>query len=192
MTIQAFPRRGLPLRSYASASGNSNILVLVEHKDDKISSATLNALTAASKLSPSSTITALVAGSQPDAVAANASKLAGVSKVLVAKHAAYDHGLPEFFAPLLVAATQAGGFTHIVAAHTAFGKNVLPRTAALLDVSQVSDVVEVDGADTFVRPIYAGESHYRVIYYGEIGAPAMSRMMCILLMRQKSVCPLAG
>ncbi|TPX35780.1 hypothetical protein SmJEL517_g01911 [Synchytrium microbalum] len=146
-------------RYYATA-GSPNVLLLIEHKDNKIAPSTLNALTAASKLA--SSVTALVAGPTPDAVAATVSNLAGISKVIVAKDAAYDHGLPEFFAPLIVAASQAGGFTHIVAAHTAFGKNVLPRAAALLDVSQVSDVVSVEGPDTFVRPIYAGNAMAKV------------------------------
>lgn len=129
-------------------------LVLVEHKDGKVNSATLNAITAATKLG--GPVTALVAGENPDAVVDQLVKVEGVSKVVVAKDKAYEHGLPEVYAPLLVAAQKAGGFTHVVAAHTAFGKNVMPRAAAKLDVAQVSDVMAVESADTFVRPIYAG------------------------------------
>lgn len=102
-------------------------------------------------------MTALVAGENPDPVVGQLVGVQGVSKVVVAKDKAYEHGLPEVYAPLLVAAQKAGGFTHIVAGHTAFGKNVMPRAAAKLDVAQVSDVMAVEGPDTFVRPIYAGE-----------------------------------
>ncbi|KND01949.1 uncharacterized protein SPPG_02456 [Spizellomyces punctatus DAOM BR117] len=145
----------LSLRSFA-ASRNASTLVLVEHKNDAVASSTLNAITAATKIGGS--VTALVAGSAPDAVAKSVAGLQGVNKVLVAKHDAYAHALPETLAPLIVAATKAGSFTHVVAPHSAFGKNVLPRAAALLDVNQVSDVIGVEGEDTFVRPIYAGNA----------------------------------
>jgi len=134
----------------------ASTLLLVEHKNSALSSSTLNALTAAKKFSQP--ITALVAGAAPDKVASAAAALEGVEKVIVAKHEAYEHGLPEAYAPLLVAAVKAGQFTHVVGAHSAFGKNVLPRAAALLDVGQVSDVIEIHGADSFVRPIYAGNA----------------------------------
>ncbi|KAJ3292280.1 hypothetical protein HK104_005410 [Borealophlyctis nickersoniae] len=141
---QAFSRR------------DASTLLLVEHKNATIAPSTLNALTAAQKLSPN--VSALVAGASPDEVAKITAALPGVDKVIVAKHEAYEHGLPEAYAPLLVAAVKAGGFSHIVAAHSAFGKNVLPRAAAMLDVAQVADVIEIQGEDSFVRPIYAGNA----------------------------------
>ncbi|KAF9099086.1 hypothetical protein BGX29_007067 [Mortierella sp. GBA35] len=155
----ALRRAALPTlslaRGYAS-SGNVSALLLVEHKDNKIAASTLNALTAASGLGGS--VTALVAGNAPDTVVAEVSKLAGVSKVLVAKDAAFTHTLPESHASLLVETQKKHGFTHLIAAHSAFGKNVLPRAAALLDVAQISDITAIEGADTFVRPIYAGNA----------------------------------
>ncbi len=118
------------------------------------------ALGAASKVS--SSFSALVAGSDPSTAAAEIAKVPGVSKVIVAKDKSYDHGLPEHHAPLISAATKAGGFTHVFAAHTAFGKNVMPRAAAQLDVAQVSDITGIEGADTFIRPIYAGNAMAKV------------------------------
>jgi electron transfer flavoprotein alpha subunit len=129
-------------------------LVVIEHKDNKIASASLNAITAATKIG--GPVAALVAGSAPETVASAVASVPGIEKVIVAKGDAYDHGLPETHAPLIAAAATAGSFTHIVSPHSAFGKNVVPRAAALLDVSQVSDVIGIESEDTFVRPIYAG------------------------------------
>ncbi|KAG9321538.1 hypothetical protein KVV02_007983 [Mortierella alpina] len=141
-------------RGYAS-SGNVSALLLIEHKDNKIAASTLNALTAASHLGG---VTALVAGNAPDTVVSEVSKLAGVTNVLVAKDAAYTHALPESHAALLVEIVKAKGFTHLFASHSAFGKNIMPRAAALLDVAQISDITAINGDDTFVRPIYAGNA----------------------------------
>ncbi|KAG0241141.1 Electron transfer flavoprotein alpha-subunit [Actinomortierella wolfii] len=142
----------LPLaRGYAS-SRNVSTLLFVEHKDNKVAPSTLNALSAASALGGS--VTALVAGSAPEAVVGEVAKLKGVSKVLVAKDAAHEHPLPETQASLVVEAQKKHGFTHVVASHSAFGKNIMPRVAALLDVAQ--------GEDTFVRPIYAGNAIAKV------------------------------
>ncbi|KAI8148342.1 hypothetical protein BJV82DRAFT_591745 [Fennellomyces sp. T-0311] len=140
-------------RFYATGAG-ANTLLVVEHKDGAISGATLNALTAAAKLGGS--VTALVAGD--DAVAQSIAKYAGVSKVLTASDASYSKNLPEDLAPLLVEVTKANNFTHVFAGHTAVGKNVLPRVAALLDVAAISDITGVESEDTFVRPIYAGNA----------------------------------
>lgn len=115
----------------------------------------MNALTAATKLGGS--VTALVAGDAPEAVTQHVAKLGGISKILTAKDAAYKNGLPEDLAPLLVAAQKQFGFTHLITGHTAVGKNVFPRAAALMDVAAVSDIVGIEGEDTFVRPIYAGK-----------------------------------
>ncbi|KAI7864026.1 hypothetical protein BDF14DRAFT_1838108 [Spinellus fusiger] len=142
-------------RFYAAGAGASTLL-LVEHKDGVIGNPTLNALSAASKIG--GPVTALVAGDAPEAVAKQVAKYAGVTKVLTATDAAYAHGLPEDFAPLLVSVQKSLGFTHLVAGHTAFGKNIMPRAAALLDVAAVSDITAVESEDTFVRPIYAGNA----------------------------------
>nr|KAJ3418082.1 hypothetical protein HK105_000381 [Polyrhizophydium stewartii] len=135
-----------------------NTLVVVEHKDGKVGTASLNAVTAATKLG--GPVTALVAGdgAAVDAAVQQAASIAGVSKVIAAKADAYAHGLPEAHGPLIAAAARAGSFTHVVAAHTAFGKNVLPRAAASLDVAPISDVIEIESADTFKRTIYAGNA----------------------------------
>ncbi len=113
--------------------------------------ATAKALSAAKKMGP---VTVLVAGAGVDA--APFAALDGVAKVLTADDAAYAHGLAEPLADLVV--SLAGGFTHIVAPATAESKNVLPRVAALLDVMVISDVIGVVDADTFERPIYAGNA----------------------------------
>jgi electron transfer flavoprotein alpha subunit len=79
-----------------------------------------------------------------------------VGKVLIAPDSAYDHFLPENFAPLIAEAAKKGGFTHIIAAHGQFGKNTMPRVGALMDVQPIADIIEIVGEDTFVRQIYAG------------------------------------
>ncbi|KAF9996757.1 hypothetical protein BGZ79_009527 [Entomortierella chlamydospora] len=155
----ALRRTALPTLSLArgyATSGNVSTLLLVEHKDNKVAASTLNTLTAATKLGGS--VTALVAGDAPDSVASEVAKLSGVSKVLVAKDAAFAHVLPESHASLLVETQKKLGFTHLIASHTAFGKNIMPRAAALLDVAQISDITGIESADTFVRPIYAGNA----------------------------------
>ncbi|HEX4738282.1 MAG TPA: FAD-binding protein [Allosphingosinicella sp.] len=129
-------------------------LVLIEHEGGDVRDATLSVVTAASKLGE---VHALVAGSGVGAVAEAAAKIAGVTKVHVADDAAYDHGLAENVAPL-VAAIVNDHCDYFVAASTTTGKNVAPRVAALLDVMQVSDVIAIENADTFQRPIYAGNA----------------------------------
>ncbi|RAL66592.1 hypothetical protein DID88_006282 [Monilinia fructigena] len=114
------------------------------------------AVTAAQKLGGS--ITAFIAGSNIKSVAEEAAKVAGIEKIIAVDNAAYDKGLPENYAPLLVDNINKGGFTHIIAGHTAFGKNLMPRVAALLDVQQVSDITGIENENTFVRPIYAGNA----------------------------------
>ena len=128
-------------------------LVLVEHEGGQLKDATLSAVTAASKLGE---VHLLVAGEGVGAVAEAAAKIAGVGKVHVADDAAYAHQLAENVAPL--AASLMAHHDAFVAASTTTGKNVAPRVAALLDVMQVSDVIGIEGEDTFVRPIYAGNA----------------------------------
>lgn len=99
-----------------------------------------------------------VAGGNIQAVAQEAAKVDGVEKIIAVDNALYDKGLPENFAPLLVENIKQGGYTHVIASHTAFGKNIMPRVAALLDLQQVSDIVAIESEDVFVRPIYAGNA----------------------------------
>jgi len=130
-----------------------SVLVLVEHDGKSIKDATLAAVTAAGKLGD---VHALVAGSNVGNIGDGAAKIGGVSKVLVADAPHLDHELAENLAP--VAAKLMDGYDAFVAPATTFGKNVAPRVAALIDVMQVSDVVAIEDASTFVRPIYAGNA----------------------------------
>ncbi|MFZ1494395.1 MAG: FAD-binding protein [Candidatus Competibacter denitrificans] len=129
-----------------------SILVIAEHDNVALKSATLNTVTAASQLG--SDIAVLVAGHNCGTVAQAAAKVAGVKKVLHADAPHYANQLAENVASLVV--SLASGYSHILAPATAAGKNILPRVAALLDVAQISDIIKVESADTFVRPIYAG------------------------------------
>jgi len=128
-------------------------LVLVEHDNKTLKDATLAAVTAASQLGQ---VDLLVAGAGCGSVAEAASKIAGVGKVLVADDPAYANGLPENVAPLAVKLMES--HDAFLAPATTTGKNVAPRVAALLDVMQVSDILSVEGPDTFTRPIYAGNA----------------------------------
>ncbi len=130
------------------------ILVIAEHSNAALSAATLNVVTAAQKIGGD--IHVLVAGAGCAAAAEAAAKVAGVSKVLVADNAAFAHQLPENVAPLV--AELGKGYSHILAAATTTGKNFLPRVAAALDVDQISEIIAVESADTFKRPIYAGNA----------------------------------
>ena len=130
-----------------------SVLVLVEHDGNSIKDSTLATVTAASKLGE---VHALVAGSNVGTIAEQAAKIAGVAKVHVADAAHLDHQLAEEVAPL--AAKLMDGHDAFVAAASTFGKNIAPRVAALLDVMQLSDILSVEGPDTFTRPIYAGNA----------------------------------
>ena len=129
------------------------VLVLLDHEAGAIKQPSRSAIAAAGQLGE---VHALVAGSGVQAAAAAAAKLPGVAKVLLADAPAYDHELAEPMAALLVA--LAPGYTHLLAATTAAGKNIMPRAAALLDSQPISDISAVVDADTFVRPIYAGNA----------------------------------
>jgi len=128
-------------------------LVWLDHEAGIIKQPSRSAVAAAAALGE---VHVLVAGAGVGAAAAAAAKLAGVSKVLVADAAEYDHALAEPSAALLVALAPA--YSHLLAATTAVGKNIMPRVAALLDVQPISDIAAVVDADTFVRPIYAGNA----------------------------------
>ena len=131
-----------------------SILVIAEHDNKALNAATLNVVAAAQKIGGD--ITVLVAASRPQAVAEQGAKVAGVSKVLLADDAAYANQLAENVAKLI--AELGKDYSHILAASTTTGKNILPRAAALLDVSMITDIIAVDGPKTFKRPIYAGNA----------------------------------
>jgi electron transfer flavoprotein alpha subunit len=130
-------------------------LVVAEHDNSALKPATLNVVAAAKEIGGQE-VDILVAGKDCRAVAEAASIVAGARKVLLADDAAYDHGLAENLAPLLV--KLAPGYSHLLAPATTSGKNLMPRVAALLDVMQISDISAVVSPDTFVRPIYAGNA----------------------------------
>ena len=127
-------------------------LVIAEHDNGSLKGATLNAVTAAQELGGDVDI--LVAGANCDGAAQAAAAVAGIGKVLVADNAAYEHQLAENVS--LLVADVGAGYDNIVAAATSNGKNIMPRVAALLDVAQISEITAVVSADTFQRPIYAG------------------------------------
>jgi len=133
-------------------------LVIAEHDNASIKGATLNTVTAAAQAGGD--VHVLVAGSNAGAAAAAAAQIAGVSKVIHADSAAFEHGLAENVAAqvLAIVGNGAGAYSHIVFPATASGKNIAPRVAAKLDVGQVSDITKVVSADTFERPIYAGNA----------------------------------
>lgn len=131
-----------------------SILVIAEHDNTELKGATLNTVAAAQKIGGD--ITILVAGENCRAVADAAAKVAGVSRVLVADNAAYGHFLAENLAALVN--ELAGDYSHVLVAASTTGKNFMPRVAALKDVAQISDITDVESADTFVRPIYAGNA----------------------------------
>lgn len=133
-----------------------SILVFAEHSAGAIAPGTLSAVAAARAIGGE--IHLLVLGSGIDAVADAASKVAGVSKVLKADAPELGQRLAENLTPVIVEATKAGGYTHLLAGASSFGKNVMPRAAALLDSQQVSEITAVIDADTFERPIYAGNA----------------------------------
>jgi len=130
------------------------VLVLAEHEEGAIVGATLSTVAAAKAVGGD--IHMLVAGSDCGGVAEAAAKIDGVSKVLVVDDAAYAHPIAESMADLVVA--MAAGYSHVMANHTTVGRNVLPRAAALLDVAPIADIQGVIDADTFERPIYAGNA----------------------------------
>ena len=135
-----------------SSTQSSNLLrllsslAILEQKDGKLNSGSLGAITAAQKLGGS--IAGFIAGKNIKPVAETAAKAQGLERVIMVDNEAYERGLPENFAPLLVENIKKGGFTHVIMSHSSFGKNVLPRVAALLDVQQMSDVMSIENEDS--------------------------------------------
>ena len=135
-----------------------SVLVVAEHDNQSVKSATLNTVAAAAQIAKSvgGDVIILVAGSNCGAAAEAAAAVAGVKKVLSVDAPHYQDQLAENMAPLV--GGLAGGYTHVLLPANSFGKNLAPRVAALLDLAQISDIVAVVSADTFVRPIYAGNA----------------------------------
>jgi len=131
-----------------------SILVIAEHDNSSLKAETLKTVAAAQKIGGD--VTLLVAGFNCQNVVDAATKVNGVSKVLAADNAAYEHQLAENIS--LLVTELAGDFEHILATALTTGKNFMPRVAALLDVAQISDIIAVESSDTFVRPIYAGNA----------------------------------
>jgi electron transfer flavoprotein alpha subunit len=132
------------------------ILLLADHENSSLHAATRNAITAATRIGGD--IAVLVAGHNAGPAAQAAAKIPGVAKVLHADAPYLASPTAENLAATAVAIVKAGGYSHVLAPATGFGKNVAPRVAALLDVAQVSDIIAVESPDTFVRPIYAGSA----------------------------------
>ncbi|MEO1866197.1 MAG: FAD-binding protein [Pseudomonadota bacterium] len=130
------------------------ILVIGEHDNATLRPSTLNTVTAAAALGTE--VDLLIAGADCSSVADEASKVGSVSRVLVADDASFSDGLAENIAPLI--ASIAGNYSHVLAPATTYGKNILPRASALLDVQQISDISGIESEDTFIRPIYAGNA----------------------------------
>ncbi|KAI0971352.1 electron transfer flavoprotein domain-containing protein [Xylaria arbuscula] len=131
-------------------------LAILEQRDGQLNHGSLSAITAARNIG--GPVHGFVAGSNIKPVAEEAAKVEGVEKIIAVDNAAYDKGLPENFASLVVENIKKGCYTHVIAGHTAFGKNLLPRVAALLDSQQISDITAIESENTFVRPIYAGNA----------------------------------
>jgi len=131
-------------------------LIVAEHNNEKLNPATLHAVTAAKALGGD--ISCLVVGTSCGAVAKEVAAVGGISKILVAENAAYEGFLPEKLTPVLLASQDQFKFSHIIAASSAVSRGVLPRVAAKLDVSPISDIIGIKDADTFVRTIYAGNA----------------------------------
>lgn len=140
----------------ASARRAASTLLIAEHDNASLNPATLHAVTAAKAIGGD--VTVLVAGSGSDAVASAAAAVDGVSAVIHADHEAFSHAVAENLTGAIVAAQEAGSYSHIIAPATVSGKNVIPRVAAALDVSPIIDVLSVESEDTFKRPMYAGNA----------------------------------
>ena len=131
-----------------------SILILAEHNNEEVKSSTLNTIAAASKIS--SDIEVLVVGSNTENVCKEISSYQHVKKVLSLNNTDYEHAIAEKIEPVIM--SIADNYSHIFAPATTFGKNVMPRVAVKLDVAQISDVINIESEDTFIRPIYAGNA----------------------------------
>jgi|TARA_B110000495_G_C22977500_1_gene574292 electron transfer flavoprotein alpha subunit len=131
-----------------------SIIVLAEHNNNELKSATLSAINAASNIDDK--IDVLVVGSECQNVVNTLKKIKILKKIIVVDDPKYLNSIAEFISPILISLSK--DYSHILAAASTFGKNVMPRVAALLDVAQISDIIKIENDDTFVRPIYAGNA----------------------------------
>ena len=131
-----------------------SILLLAEHNNKNIQASTLNSITAAMEINDD--LHVLVVGHQNDIVASELASIPLVKKVLQLDAPEFENQLAESVAPVIV--NIANQYSHILAPATTFGKNIMPRVAAILDISQVSDIIKIESEDTFIRPIYAGNA----------------------------------
>uniref|UniRef100_A0A0K0EJN5 Electron transfer flavoprotein subunit alpha n=2 Tax=Strongyloides stercoralis TaxID=6248 RepID=A0A0K0EJN5_STRER len=154
-----FPRNLLN-SVYVSGRRFNSTLVVAEHSDNCLSKITLNAITAANKIG--SDISVLVTGSDVKKIAEDASKINGVKKVLVADDPKLKNQLPEAVADVVVAAHKQNNYTSILAGASSFSRGIIPRVGGILDVSPISEIIEVHSADTFTRPTYAGNALAKV------------------------------
>jgi len=143
-------RANLLLRRFNST------LIIAEHNNESVTPSTLNAVTAATKVGGD--VSCIVAGTKVGAVVEQLKKVPGIKKILIAENPGFNGFLPESLTPLIVATQNQFKFTHIIAGATAFGKNLLPRVAAKLDVSPITDIIGIKSPDTFIRTIYAGNA----------------------------------
>jgi electron transfer flavoprotein alpha subunit len=135
-----------------------NTLVLVEHDNQKVTPITLNAITAATKIPKNENLTCIVMGVNCSKVAEEVSKINGVKKVILVEDQSFKGFLPENVAPVIAQAQKKFGFTHIAAGASAFGKNVIPRAAALIDSQPISEIIAIPEENVFIRTIYAGNA----------------------------------
>ena len=135
-----------------------SILVLAEHDNKKLSSSTLKTINAASQIN--SNVDLLIAGFECQTVAEQASKITGIKQVLLANNEAYQHQLAENVTPLII--SLADKYQYFIATASTTGKNIMPRVAAKLDVTQISEIIGIESEDTFYRPIYAGNAIAKV------------------------------
>ena len=131
-----------------------SVLVIAEHDNDEVRTATLNAVTAAGEIDTD--VALLVAGNGCGGAADECSSIQGVARILLVDAPMYDHALPEHLSPLVESLAER--YSHVLAPASTFGKSLLPRVAARLDVQQISDISDIESSDTFVRPIYAGNA----------------------------------
>ena len=131
-----------------------SVLVLAEHNNTELKTATLNAITAANELEKN--IDVVVIGSSCDNITSKIANIPNIKKIISIDNSKYLNPIAEFIAPIII--DLAKNYSHIVAPASTFGKNVMPRVAAVLDVSQISDVIKIENENTFVRPIYAGNA----------------------------------
>jgi len=145
-----------PSSSSSLLSRFNSTLVIAEHNNSALTPVTLNAISAAKKIGGD--VTCFVAGESCAGAVSALSKVEGVSRILVAEHDVFKGFLPEALTPVLLESQKQFGFSHIAIGASAFGKNLLPRVAAKLDVAPISDIISVESPDTFVRTIYAGNA----------------------------------